>query len=310
MTRPIILLFPGQGAQHVGMGKAWAEQSPAARETFEAADEVLGFELSRLCFEGPEAELTRTDVAQAAIYATSVACCRALAETGELDFGGVAAAAGLSLGEYTALWAGGALSFADGLQLVRQRGMFMQAAAEAAPSSMVALIGADEARADELCEKAAGDGVLVPANYNCPGQVVVSGSTDACERALAVAEAMGLRASALNVAGAFHSPLMRPAADRMAEALEEAEWHAPAIEVLSNVTGEPHDHDIASIKARLVEQIVRPVRWADNVQWLIRHVGGRFVEPAPGKVISGLMRRIDRKTKVENHAEPSVPATR
>lgn len=308
MSDPINILFPGQGAQHVGMGRAWAEHSAEARRTFEAADRALGIDLSRLCFGGPEDDLTRTDVAQAAIYVASVACCRAMAEAGELDWGAVGATAGLSLGEYTALWAAGAFSFEDGLSLVRQRGRFMQAAAAASPSGMVALIGADEAQAGELCRRAAGDGVLVPANFNCPGQVVVSGSSDACERALTAAEAMGLRASALSVAGAFHSPLMRPAAERMAEALDEAAWNAPEATVMSNVTGRPHAADVASVKSLLVEQIVKPVRWADNVRWLIDQAPGRFVEPAPGKVISGLMRRIDRKTRVDNFAEPAASA--
>lgn len=308
MTDKTIILFPGQGAQHVGMGERWAHHASAARETFEAADAALGLDLSKLCFAGPSEELTRTDIAQAAIYVTSVACCRALAEEGELDLPGVAAAAGLSLGEYTALWAGGAFSFEDGLQLVRQRGVFMQEAAVASRSGMVALIGADEAQANALCDEAAGEGVLVPANFNCPGQVVVSGSAEACERALSAAEGMGLKASPLNVAGAFHSPLMQPAADRMAEALEQVAWNEPTVDVLSNVTGKPHDNAVASIKRRLVEQIVRPVRWADNVRWLIDNVGGRFIEPAPGKINSGLMRRIDRGTRVENFAEPVAPA--
>ena len=308
MAANTIILFPGQGAQHVGMGKAWAEKFDVARETFEQADAVLGLELSKVCFEGPEDQVTRTDIAQAAIYTTSVACCRALMEIGELSADDIAATAGLSLGEYTALHCAGAFSFEDGLMLVRQRGTFMQEAAEAAPSGMVALIGADEQQARALCDEARGDGpesVLVPANFNCPGQVVVSGSTDACERALAVAEKMQLRATALTVAGAFHSPLMQPAADRMAEALNKAEWSQPKCTVMSNVSGKPHDSQIESIKQLLVDQIVKPVRWSDDVQWLIaHHPGARFVEPAPGKVNAGLMRRIDRKTKVENHAEP------
>ncbi len=300
-----ILLCPGQGAQHVGMGKAWAEASGVAKATFDKADEVLAIKLSDICFNGPEDQITRTDIAQAAIYVTTVACVRALTDTGELD-GKPVATAGLSLGEYTALHLAGVLSFEDGLKLVRQRGQFMQEAAEASPSSMVALIGADEAQARELCDKAAGDaGVLVPANFNCPGQVVVSGDKDSCERALKVAGEMELRATALTVAGAFHSPLMQPAADRMAQALDNAEWSEPACTVMSNVTGMPHGADAESIKKLLVDQIVKPVRWAEDVQWLIENVSGRHVEPAPGKVLSGLMRRIDRRTKVANFAEPA-----
>jgi len=302
MTDKLIILCPGQGAQHVGMGKGWAEQHDVAAQTFKAADEVAGFELSKICFEGPEEQVTRTDIAQAAIYVTSVACLRALRETGQMT-GEIVAAAGLSLGEYTALHFAGAFSFEDGLALVRQRGTFMQEAAAVEPSSMVALIGADEAQANELCDKARGEGVLVPANFNCPGQVVVSGSKDACNRALEVASDMGLRATELTVAGAFHSPLMQPAADRMADALERAAWNQPNITVMSNVTGQPHVGDISTIKQLLVDQIVKPVRWSDDVQWLIDNVGGRFIEPAPGKVNAGLMRRIHKQTKVENFAE-------
>ena len=304
MSDELIILCPGQGAQHVGMGKAWAEKFPAAADTYRSADALLGFELSKICFEGPEDQVTRTDIAQAAIYTTSVACLRALRASGGLE-GETAAAAGLSLGEYTALHLAGAFSFETGLQLVRQRGVFMQEAATASPSSMVALIGADEQQADALCDEARGDGVLVPANFNCPGQVVISGSKSACARALDVASAMGLRATELTVAGAFHSPLMQPAADRMAEALDKAEWQAPSITVMSNVTGRPHGPDVAAIRQLLVDQIVSPVRWSADVQWLIENVSGRFIEPAPGKVNAGLMRRIDKQTRVENFAEPA-----
>jgi [acyl-carrier-protein] S-malonyltransferase len=180
----------------------------------------------------------------------------------------------------------------------------MQAAAEDSESGMAAVMGADEQRADELCDRARGEGVLVPANFNCPGQVVISGTTDACERAVAEAEKMELRAKPLTVAGAFHSPLMEPAADRMTEALQRVEFTPPAVPVLSNVTGGPHGDDTEQIKQRLVEQITSPVRWADNVQWLLENAEGRYVELAPGKVLAGLMRRIDRKTKVQNFAEP------
>ncbi|QNN24523.1 ACP S-malonyltransferase [Planctomycetales bacterium ZRK34] len=300
-----IILCPGQGAQHVGMGKAWAEASDAARSTFEQAGEVLGFDLADVCFNGPDDKVNRTDVAQAAIYVTSIACIRALAEQGVVDCESLTAAAGLSLGEYTALHMAGVFSFEDGLKLVQQRGQFMQEAAEASDSSMVAMIGADEPQAVTLCDAARGGEVLVPANFNCPGQIVISGSSGACERALAEAEKMGVRATALTVAGAFHSPLMQPAADRMAKALNEVTFVAPKIPVLSNVTGQAHGDDVEQIKSLLVQQITGAVRWEQNVRWLLEnHAGARYVEPAPGKVLMGLMRRIDRGTKVENHAEP------
>ncbi|MEX0887580.1 MAG: ACP S-malonyltransferase [Phycisphaeraceae bacterium] len=301
--KPAILLCPGQGAQDVGMGKAWYDASPAARTVFEQAGELMGERLTAVCFDGPADRLNRTDVAQVAIYVTSVACCRGLEEAGTL--GPMDAAAGLSLGEFTALHLAGAMSFEDGLRLVQLRGRAMQDAAEAVASGMVALVGADEAQADALCEEARGDGVLVPANFNCPGQVVVSGTRDACERAMTIAERMGLRATALTVAGAFHSPVMQSAADRLAAALDDVTWHEPASVVLSNVTGRPHDRDAASIKRRLVEQLTSPVRWSESMQYALETwPDHRLIELAPGKVLSGLMRRIDRKRKVENCAEP------
>ncbi|MBI1375063.1 MAG: ACP S-malonyltransferase [Phycisphaera sp.] len=305
MTEPTIILCPGQGAQHTGMGKAWAEASSVAADTFKLADEMLGTDLSVACFEGPDERINRTDLAQAAIYVSSIACCRAMADRGELDMAAVVATAGLSLGEYTALHLAGVFSFEDGLSLVWQRGRFMQDAAEASDGGMVALIGADEDQADALCDAARGDDVLVPANFNCPGQIVISGSSEACDRAVAEADKQGLRATKLTVAGAFHSPLMDPAAEKMAEALAQVNFQPPRIPVLSNVTGGPHDDLTENIKNLLVEQITSPVRWEQNVRWLLESVNGNYIEPAPGKVLSGLMRRIDRGTKVQNHAEPS-----
>ena len=310
----VITLCPGQGAQHVGMGRAWREKSGAAARTFVEADELLGMDLSRICFEGPAADLDRTDTAQAAIYVTSIACFRALEEMGTLSRPGqdgtasVSATAGLSLGEFTALHIAGALDFETGLRLVHLRGRAMQDAAEAAPSGMVALVGADEQQATELCAQACaatGNGaLLVPANFNCPGQVVVSGTLIACDQALAVAEKMGLRAKSLAVSGAFHSPLMQPAAERLAEALNGAAWSEPAVPVISNVTALPHDDDPKKISARLIEQLTHPVRWSQSMQWLLDNLECRLVELAPGKVLAGLMRRIDRSARVENFAEP------
>lgn len=308
-----IILCPGQGAQHIGMGKLWFDQFDTARKIFDAADVALGFDLSRVCFEGPEESLNGTDVAQAAIYTTSVACFEVLKEQRKVDPASIAATAGLSLGEFTALHLAGAYDFLTGLRLVRLRGQAMQEAALATPSGMVALVGADEAQALAVCEESLndpenkGDEVLVPANFNCPGQVVISGSQAACERAQVVAGRMGLRATPLVVAGAFHSPLMQPAADRLAEALDHAEWHVPRVPVLSNVTAQPHEvTDINSIKQRLVDQLTRPVRWSESMQWAAANLGTdkRYIELAPGKVLSGLMRRIERAIKVENHAEP------
>lgn len=301
-TDQTVILCPGQGAQHVGMGKAWANKHPIAFATFAEADDVLGFALSTLCFEGPEDQLNRTDNAQAAIFTTSVACFRAL---------GVepTATAGLSLGEFTALHLAGAFSFADGLKLVRLRGQAMQEAAEASSSTMVAITGdVSEEQINALCDKARSDGVLVPANFNSPMQVVISGDVAACERAMPIATEMGFKPTPLTVAGAFHSPIMQPAADKLAAALDEVTWKLPGVPVLSNVTGEPHAKDVDAIKQRLVEQLTHPVRWSQSMQWAAANLPGRYVELAPGKVLAGLMRRIDRDTKVENYAEPKSDA--
>ena len=302
-----IILCPGQGAQAIGMGKAWTEKFPTAAATFARAEDVLGFKLSDVCSNGPVEQLNRTDIAQAAIYVTSIACIRVLTEQGKV--GNVVATAGLSLGEFTALHLAGAFDFETGLKLVRLRGQAMQDAAEKSSGSMVALIGADEAQANAVCEKALAaspvGSVLVPANFNCPGQIVLSGSKDACAASLKAAEEVGVKATQLAVAGAFHSSLMQPAADRLAAALEQVAWSLPRVPVMSNVTGQPHAADIASIKRGLVQQLTSPVRWDSDVKWLIGNVPGRFIEPAPNKVLMGLMRRIDKAVKVENFAEPA-----
>jgi len=317
------ILCPGQGAQAVGMGKAWASAHPESRAIFDRADEVLGdalgTPLSTLCFEGPAERLNKTDAAQPAIFVTSVAswhgvCAIAGHDPAEAP---LAAAAGLSLGEYTALHIAGALSFEDGLKLVALRGRAMQEAAEAAPSGMVALIGADESSATDLCEKVVGkladepdrDRVLVPANFNAPGQVVISGSAKACDLAEQLAGESGLKATRLAVAGAFHSPLMAPAADRLRAALESVEISTTRCPVMSNVTGTPHGTEPGSIKERLIEQLTGPVRWAENCAYLNEHVvqatGSAPYELAPGKTLAGLMRRIDRAVKVTSHDTPA-----
>ena len=299
-----IVLCPGQGAQHVGMGKAWAERFPTAAATFAEADRILGIPLSELCFSGPEQELYRTDNAQPAIYTTSVAAYRVLVEQGHIAQ--MTALAGLSLGEFTALHLAGAFDFETGLKLVRLRGQAMQEAAKATASGMVALVGTDEGQARLVCSESVHDNeVLVPANFNCPGQIVLSGSLTSCERAVQRADAMGIKAQALNVAGAFHSPLMKPAADRLRQALDLAAWSTPSVPVMSNVTGILHEiNKMDYIKQRLIDQLTGPVRWEQGVIWLISHMPGHFVELAPGRVLSGLMKRIDRSIKVENHAEP------
>lgn len=314
-----IILCPGQGAQAIGMGKAWFDASPEARSVFAAADKVLagklpnGLSLSELCFNGPADILNRTDVSQPAIYACSIAAWRGmLAKWGVSDSAaaGVTATAGLSLGEYTALHIAGVFSFEDGLNLVALRGRAMQDAAEAVASGMVALIGADEAQANAVCDQARGSDVLVTANFNAPGQIVISGSKAACVRAEAVAAGMGLRATALSVAGAFHSPIMAPASERLKAALATTMMHAPSCTVISNVTAKPHAPDggrtiIETIRQRLAEQLQAPVRWSDGCQWLVANGGpAEFHEPAPGRTLAGLMRRIEKSVKVTSHDEP------
>jgi [acyl-carrier-protein] S-malonyltransferase len=309
MSNGFVFLCPGQGAQAVGMGQAWAAHSPAAASIFRTGDEATSLgsrPLSEFCFSGPQEELNRTDISQPALFTCGIACHAGLLELHPAIE--TVAANGLSLGEYTALCIAGAFSFADGLRLVATRGRLMQQAAEASKGGMVALIGADEAQANELCAAAAQGDVLVPANFNAPGQIVVSGAMAACDRAVEVAGTMGLRATKLAVAGAFHSPLMAPAAEGMARALEHVELKPLAVDVWSNVTGlRHHRNDPATLKKLLVEQIVSPVRWAQSCTDLIGAVkagGATFHELAPNTVLKGLMRRIDRSVEVNSHDQP------
>lgn len=282
------------------MGQDWHAAHPVARERFAEADEVLGFALSKICFEGPEAELVRTDHAQPAILATSVAAIESLVADGRLDLAAVQAAAGLSLGEYTALWAAGALSFADALRLVHRRGAAMQRASEARPSGMVSLLGADRETAEAVCEAARGDDVLVVANLNAPGQVVVSGDLAACERAPAAAKEVGLRrAIPLKVAGAFHSPVMEPARAELVEALADVEVKVPRFPVYSNVNAAPHETP-DSIRVTLATQVVAPVLWEASMRRMVADGFGPFVEPPPGNVLGGLMRKIESAATVDS----------
>jgi [acyl-carrier-protein] S-malonyltransferase len=319
----LYILCTGQGAQAVGMGKELYDASSSARDVFGRANDILGFDLKGLCFDGPEDRLNQTDISQPAIYVTGVANFRASVAAGKIDPASVTAYAGLSLGEYTALHLAGVFSFDDGLRLVAARGRYMQEAAVAVPSGMVALMGADEAAATKLCLENAEGEVLVPANYNAPGQIVVSGSIAACQRVQKAAEAAGFKATVLKVAGAFHSPLMQAAADRMREELSRIAKTAPAVTVYSNVTAQPHG-DIESIRQRLVEQIVSPVRWQQTMQTLISAAtpegpaagntpaaaslpaaasapapGQKFIELAPGRTLAGLAKRINRRLPVE-----------
>lgn len=291
MGQPAII-FPGQGSQSVGMGKDVAEACEAARIIFQRANDVLGFDLARLCFEGPPERLEQTDIQQPAVFVTSVAIWEAfLAAGGVLE--AFAAAGGLSLGEYTAYYAAKALAFDDALRLVHRRGQLMQEASTASPSGMVSLIGADEASARALCDHARGSDVLAPANFNCPGQIVVSGSRAACERALAAAGDFNCRGVALPVAGAFHSPLMEPAALGLWPVLMKTRFAEPAIPVIANVDASYHA-DAAAIRESLRQQVVKPVLWQRCIERMIDDGVDRFVEVGPGRVLTGLMRKINR----------------
>ena len=300
----MFLLCPGQGAQSIGMGRVWSEANTTVRDTLSEADTILGNQLgqplTKLCFEGPVESLNQTNVAQPALFAIGVAVWRALAEQGHELSG----AAGLSLGEYTALVAAGVMDFSDGLRVVAERGRLMQAAAVARAGGMVAVIGAEDDVVAQLASDAAQGGVLSCANFNAPGQVVIAGDSDACDRAEALAAERGLRCSRLSVAGAFHSDHMAPAAEGLAKVLESVDLRAPSVPVWSNVTAQPHSSESSTIRANLVAQLTSPVRWAESCRNFPAAGTLEFHESAPGTVLRGLMRRIDRERKVTSHDEP------
>ncbi|HNR70926.1 MAG TPA: ACP S-malonyltransferase [Verrucomicrobiota bacterium] len=298
------LLFAGQGAQVVGMGRDWARELPTARSWFDRANAALGYDLAALCFDGPEAELTRTENAQPGIFLVSWVALQLLRErVPGLSF---QAAAGLSLGEFTALTAAGALGFEDGLNLVRQRGRFMQEACAATRGGMAAIIGLDETPTREVCAQA---GVTL-ANLNCPGQLVISGPAEHIARACELARARGARrALPLPVAGAYHSPLMASAQPKLQAELERVTLRPPAVPVIANVTARPHDGP-ETLRARLVEQVTSPVRWEESMRYLIEQGFTRFLELGPGTALTGFMKRIAKTAQVYNVADmASLAAT-
>jgi [acyl-carrier-protein] S-malonyltransferase len=298
------LLFAGQGAQAVGMGKDLAAACPTAQALFERANTVLGYDLASICFNGPEAELTKTENAQPGIYLVSWVALTLLRErVPGLEFH---ATAGLSLGEFTALAAAGALSFEDGLRVVRLRGRFMQEACEATQGGMAAIIGLDEGPTREVCEAT---GVTL-ANLNCPGQIVISGPADKIPAALEAAKAKGAkRAIPLPVAGAYHSPLMAGAQPKLAAELAKTAIHAPAVPVIANVTAQPHG-DATAIAPLLVAQVTSSVRWEASMRYLLAQGFTRFIELGPGTALSGFMKRIDKTVPVFNVADvASLEAT-
>ena len=276
------------------MGRDFHEAYASAREVYDQASSILGWDVAAKCFEGPQDELNRTSVSQPTIFVTSLAATAALREAGLELVDAATAAAGLSLGEYTALVFAGSMAFEDALRLVQKRGELMEAACEARPGTMVSVLGMDEGPLVKLCEEAAQGQVIQPANFNSPGQIVVSGDVEAAERLEALAEARGAkRAIRLPVAGAFHSPLMTPAAKGLRHALAATRIGLPKMPVAPNVTAEPTT-DPEALREALAKQIDHPVRWGPSVERLRAEGCDRFVEVAPGKVLTGLLRRIDR----------------
>jgi len=297
----IAFLYPGQGAQKVGMGKDLHDAFESARRVFGLAEEAAGLPIRQLCFEGPEQQLSRTDVGQPAIFAVSAAALAVMEELlGPDRLASIRPSymAGLSLGEYTALYAAGAIDLQPAVKLVARRGQLMQQAATAKPSGMLCVMGLDEAGADQLVAAAAQCEPLTCANFNCPGQIVLSGSLDACARAEQMARDFGASGAVkLNVAGAFHSELMAPAAEQFADALQEADFRRPTTPVVSNVDGQPYAHP-AEIRRKLLAQLTAPVRWQQSMRWILGTGVRRFYEIGPGRVLAGLMRRIDRSGQV------------
>ena len=283
-------VFPGQGAQFVGMGKDLYENNAMAKELFDKANEVLGFKITDIMFNGTDEELKQTKVTQPAVFLHSVISALCMGDAFQPDM-----VAGHSLGEFSALTAAGALSFEDGLKLVHARALAMQKACEIAPGTMAAVIGLPDETIEQVCEEVSTEGnVVIPANYNCPGQLVISGNEDAintaCEK---LKEAGARRALPLPVSGAFHSPLMQPAKDELQTAIEKTEIHAPKCPVYQNVDAKPHT-DAAEIKANLIAQLTSSVRWTASVQNMIADGADDFTECGPGKALQGMIGRIDK----------------
>lgn len=294
MNRPVAYLFPGQGAQEVGMGKDVFEAHPVARETFEQADDILGVALSRICFEGPKEDLDETINTQPALYVASIALWRVARSEGVVPPPGFIA--GHSLGEYSALTAAGALPFDAGVRLVRERGRLMKKAGDVNPGGMAAILALDDETVADVCTEAThGDEIVQVANYNCPGQVVISGATPAVERAVSLAKERGARKTiVLDVSIAAHSEFMAPIEEEFAAAVDAAALTVPQTPVVANLTATPM-HTVEEIRTELVDQLTHSVLWTDSVK-LMRESGVEtFIEFGPGGVLTGLAKRIDRK---------------
>ncbi len=292
----VAFLFPGQGAQHVGMAGDLCAALPAARDLFTRAADVLGYDLLAVCTGGPKERLDSTVVSQPALYVAGLAALEKLRHEEPDVEKEVVAAAGLSLGEYTALTFAGAMSFEDGLRLVRTRGEAMQAAADARASTMSSILLLEQAQVEEICRKAGEKGLVRIANHLCPGNLAVSGDTPAVEEVERLVGEAGARAVRLAVAGAFHTPIMQPAVERLTEALSGVPLAMPRVPVWANVTGAAYT-SAEEIRATLARQVVEPVRWEDTMRGLLASGVDLFYELGPGRVLAGLLRRMDRRAQ-------------
>ena len=294
-------LFPGQGAQVVGMGAEVARSSAAAAEIFDRADDIVGYDLRNICFEGPAEQLNSTTISQPAIFVTSAAIFEALRENPATNHIRADVTAGLSLGEYTALYAAGVIGFEDGLKLVQKRGQAMQAAADATDGAMVSIIGLDEEKIRQLCLEAGQGELLEPVNFNCPGQIVISGGKRACRRAKDLAARYGaIKAVRLEVAGAFHTDMMSSAAETLSEALAQCKISEPGeVKTIANINAQYYS-SAEKIADGLTRQLTCPILWQKCMEQLLADGVERFYEIGPGRVLTGLMRRISRKTEVIN----------
>ena len=294
-------LFPGQGSQVVGMGRDIAEAYSACDEVFEKGNKIVGYDIRQICFDGPAERLNSTVVSQPAIFITCAAILEIVWGSGNSQLACCDVTAGLSLGEYTALYAAGLISFEDALVLVKKRGEAMQAAADASDGAMISIIGLDKEKVEQLCSEAAQGELLKPVNFNCPGQIVISGSIRACERAAELAEKYGaIKAVKLAVAGAFHTEMMAQAAEALSQALQGCEISDPEeVKVIANITGEYYGGS-AEIREGLVRQLVEPILWQKCMERLIADGVEEFYEIGPQRVLTGLMKRIDRKQRVTN----------
>jgi [acyl-carrier-protein] S-malonyltransferase len=295
----IAFLFPGQGAQSVGMGRQLYDTVPAGKKLFDEAADILGYSLIDVCANGPAERLNATDVSQPALFVCSLAALESLKSNDPVTVDSCQGTAGLSLGEYTALVFAGALSFADGLSVVRKRGEAMQAASDLTPSGMLSILTMEQVKVEELVAAAQAKGTLAIANLLCPGNIVVSGTKEACVEAERLAESMGGRAMRLSVAGAFHTELMKPADEAVAAALKDTSITSPRIPVWSNVDAASHS-DPEEIRGLLVRQVVQPVLWEQTIRNLLSAGFDKFYEIGPGRVLAGLLKRVQRKAECVN----------